>query len=193
MRLFTRENIMMQNTTLTQTNSPQSNGLADNSLNEPSTFSKMTSAAVSNVNSPGVSANIIGNLITDDPNASNSITQLSQMAIDATVPAFEGLAESMVRTYGNPTADLNNLQIQHALYTMGQAQNEIVESESENIDALTAYEQKQADLQNPTQDSFENVLNDFDQRKTEMQNADNQQANTQSMSETEGESGGMDM
>ena len=76
--------------------------------------------------------------------------------------------------------------------------------ESENTDALSAYEQKQtemqnpsddnvqdvlndfeqnkAEMQNPSQDNYENVLNDFDQRKEEMQDVDKQQDVSQNAS-----------
>ena len=42
--------------------------------------------------------------------------------------------------------------------------------ESVNEDALTAYEERQAEMQNPTNDNTQDVLNDFEQNKAEMQN-----------------------
>lgn len=44
------------------------------------------------------------------------------------------------------------------------------------------YEEKQAEMQNPAQDNSENVLNDFDPKKSAMQDVDRQQNNTQNMS-----------
>jgi hypothetical protein len=60
---------------------------------EPSTLENIAAAAVSNADSPGTGARIIGGLA-GDPASNGYAAQLAQMGIDAALPAAEGFMEA---------------------------------------------------------------------------------------------------
>lgn len=82
----------------------------------------------------------------------------------------------------NPPTDLQPQQLNEAYIDTAEYQYIIIQ------DVLNDFEQNKADMQNPIQDNYENVLNDFDQKKAEIQVTNNQQDNTQDMTDAENES-----
>jgi hypothetical protein len=83
-------------------------------LYEPSTLENVTAAAMSNADSPGLAAQIIGGFAPHG--ADDALAQIAQMGMDAAIPAAEGFMEAVVRQHGNsPAVELNQLQIQQAI------------------------------------------------------------------------------
>ena len=66
---------------------------------ESSTLETVVAATMSNIDSPGMMARIIGGLAGGDPVSSKYAAQLAQMGIDATLPTAEGFMEAVHRQH----------------------------------------------------------------------------------------------
>jgi hypothetical protein len=71
--------------------------------NEPSTLSEIVFGATKNPE-PGLTAKIIGGLITKDPTASDAAAHLAQMVMGAALPAMEGFMAATHRQHALETA-----------------------------------------------------------------------------------------
>jgi hypothetical protein len=82
-----------------------------------------------------------------------------------------------------------DVSIQNAVRKLEATQVKNTASEPVKTSALDAYERKQAEMQNPTEDNMQDIFNNFEQKKADMQNDYKQQDN--SLNQSEGEAGGI--
>jgi len=117
--------------------------------NEPSTLFEIIKAVAEGAASPSTAAKAAGGFLAP-PGAKEAVAQGLQMGANAALAGSKGFIEGVVRQHGeSPAAKLNNLQIQQAIETRGQSNQQNAQKPAVNK-GIEAARQKAAAIQTET-------------------------------------------